>query len=139
MNFKSTKNHQDPEINLIPFIDVLLVVLIFLMLSTTYARFAQLGIQLPSAQAEARSSATSIALAVRADGSYAVNGSPIGAKTAEALSRELSGAAKGDKSLPLVISADAHAEHQAIITALEAAQKSGLTQIAFEAQRPATR
>lgn len=139
MNFKSSKNHADPEINLIPFIDVLLVVLIFLMLSTTYARFAQLGIQLPSAQAEARSASTSIALAVKADGSYAINGTPILAKTTEALSRELTGAANGDLSLPLVISADAHAEHQAVVSALEAAQKSGLSKIAFETQRPKSR
>jgi biopolymer transport protein ExbD len=138
MNFKSSRTHHDPEINLIAFIDVLLVIFIFLMLSTTYARFSHLGIELPSAHPDARSPTLSITLSVHPDGRYAINGTPTTAKTTPALSRALSDAIKGDLSLSLIISADAHAQHQAVISALEAAAESGLSHISFETRRPSS-
>ena len=95
MNFRPHP-HDEPEINLIPFIDVLLVVLIFLMLSTTYSKFTELQVKLPAADA-----------------------------------------AKAGKDSVIIISADASATHQAVITVMEAARRQGLTQITFATQSTA--
>ena len=134
MNFKPKSGSGEPEINLIPFIDVLLVVLIFLMLSTTYARFAQMKIQLPSADMAVDAAPPKrIELSVGADGSYGIGGERIG-PSVDALAKALAAAAKGDASVPVSIGADAQARHQAVMGALAAAQKAGLSNIAFEAQ-----
>ena len=89
MNFRKART-EEPEINLIPFIDVLLVILIFLMLSTTYSKFTELQITLPAADAEkARDRPREIIVAVAADGRYAVNRKPVDGRSVELLSAEL--------------------------------------------------
>jgi biopolymer transport protein ExbD len=128
---------EEPEINLIPFIDVLLVILIFLMLTTTYSKFTELQVTLPVADADAaRDRPKEIIVAVAADGRYAVNKQPLEARSVDAIARALRGLA--DKDSILIISADAAAPVQAVVTAMDAARREGLTRITFASQSGAT-
>jgi biopolymer transport protein ExbD len=137
MNFRPHP-HDEPEINLIPFIDVLLVVLIFLMLSTTYSKFTELQVKLPIANAEQqRDYPKEVIVAVSSDGRYMVNKTLVEGRGMEALGAALSEAAKAGKESVIIISADANATHQAVITVMEAARRQGLTQITFATQSAA--
>ena len=123
----------EPDINLIPFIDVLLVVLIFLMLTTTWSRFNQMNVSLPSANAQGSTDATpSWVVAVSSQGAYAVNGAKIEGRTLQDLSAALAGLRKTDAAL--VIKADASASHQSVVNVLEAARMNGVVKIAFATQ-----
>lgn len=134
MNFRP-RSREEPEINLIPFIDVLLVVLIFLMLSTTYSRFTELQLKLPTADTEAqRDYPKEVLVTITSDGAYAVNRIPVAGRSLEDLTTALQSGAKAGKESVVVISADASARHQAVITVMEAARRSGLTQITFATQ-----
>ena len=137
MNFR--KNSRDePEINLIPFIDVLLVVLIFLILSTTYSKFTELQIKLPLADAEKqRDYPKEVIVAVSSDGRYMVNKTPVDGRSLQALGQALVEGASAGKESVIIISADASATHQAVITVMEAARRSGFTQITFATQSAA--
>jgi biopolymer transport protein ExbD len=131
----SRRRMEEPEINLIPFIDVLLVVLIFLMLSTTYSRFTELQINLPAADAEKlRERPGEVLVAVAADGRYAVNRKTVDGRSVELLAAELSAAARGRPDTVVIISADAMAAHQAVINVLDAARRAGLARLTFAAQ-----
>jgi biopolymer transport protein ExbD len=134
MNFRP-RDREAPEINLIPFIDVLLVVLIFLMLSTTYSRFAELQLTLPVADAEApRDRAKEVLIGITSDGAYTVNKVAVSGRNVEALTRALTeGTATGPDTV-LLISADASARHQAVVTVMEAARRAGLVRITFATQ-----
>ncbi|MEO7886381.1 MAG: biopolymer transporter ExbD [Polaromonas sp.] len=137
MNFRPHP-HDEPEINLIPFIDVLLVVLIFLMLSTTYSKFTELQVKLPIANAEQqRDYPREVIVAVSSDGRYMVNKTLVEGRGLDALGAALSEAAKAGKESVIIISADANATHQAVITVMEAARRQGLTQITFATQSAA--
>ena len=137
MNFRGT-SRDEPEINLIPFIDVLLVVLIFLMLSTTYSKFTELQIKLPVADAEQqRDYPKEVIVAVSSDGRYMVGKLLVEGRSIEALSSAMTAAAKAGKDSVIIISADASATHQSVITVMEAARRSGLTQITFATQSTA--
>ena len=126
---------EEPEINLIPFIDVLLVVLIFLMLSTTYSRFTELQINLPAAEAEKlRERPSEIIVAVASDGRYAVNRKAVDGRSVELLTAELTAAAAGRPDTVVIISADALTAHQAVINVLDAARRAGLSRLTFAAQ-----
>ena len=138
MNFR-TRHRDEPEINLIPFIDVLLVVLIFLMLSTTYSKFTELQLTLPVADAEQqRDRPKEIIVAVAADGRYAVNKQTVDDRSVSAVTAALSGAAAAGKDSIVIISADATAPHQAVVTVMEAARRAGLSQITFATQSSAS-
>ena len=131
----SRRRPEDPEINLIPFIDVLLVVLIFLMLSTTYSRFTELQVNLPSANSEKlRERPGEIIVAVAADGRYAVNRKLVDGRSIEVLTAELRGAAGGREDSVVIVSADATAAHQAVINVLDAARRAGLQRLTFATQ-----
>jgi biopolymer transport protein ExbD len=134
MNFR--KNSRDePEINLIPFIDVLLVVLIFLMLSTTYSKFTELQIKLPLADAEQlRDYPKEVIVAVSSDGRYMVNKTLLESRNIESLGAALVLAAKAGKDSVIVISADASSSHQSVITVMEAARRNNFSQITFATQ-----
>ena len=135
MNFRKRIPSAEPEINLIPFIDVLLVVLIFLMLTTSWSRLTEINLTLPLADAQKQKDRPQqIVLTVNAQGQYAINKSPVGDPSVGALSRALTPLATPETTL--VISADAQATHQAVINAMEAARRSGLSQITFAAQSP---
>ena len=131
----SRRRMEEPEINLIPFIDVLLVVLIFLMLSTTYSRFTELQINLPAADAEKlRERPAEVIVAVASDGRYAVNRKAVDGRSVEMLTAELSAAAAGRPDTVVIISADALAAHQAVVNVLDAARRAGLSRLTFAAQ-----
>jgi biopolymer transport protein ExbD len=134
VNFRPRRN-DEPEINLIPFIDVLLVVLIFLMLSTTYSKFTELQLKLPVADAEAqRDYPKEVIVGVSSDGRYTVNRSALAGRSVEAVSAALIEAAKAGKDSVIIIVADAATPHQSVVTVLEAARRSGLSQVTFAAQ-----
>lgn len=134
MNFRP-RQKEEPEINLIPFIDVLLVVLIFLMLTTTYSKFTEMQLRLPVANTETqRDYPKEVIVAVAADGRYAVNKVPVGGRGVEQVATALSEAARAGRDSVLIISADASAAHQSVITVMEAARRVGLTQITFATQ-----
>lgn len=125
----------EPEINLIPFIDVLLVILIFLMLSTTYSKFAQLQISLPEADAPAQTTQPQeVIVVIGADGRYRVNQTELGSTRVEDLVDTLQLQALTSDTV-LVIAADANARHQSIINAMEAARHLGLSKITFTAKK----
>lgn len=138
MNFRPRKK-DEPEINLIPFIDVLLVILIFLMLTTTYSKITEMKITLPVADAaQQRDRPREIIVAVTADGRYAVNKTIIDDKGVDSMARALAEAAKaGGAGSVVIISADAMAPHQSVITVMEAARRVGLMQVTFATQSSA--
>ncbi|MBP6850503.1 MAG: biopolymer transporter ExbD [Rhodoferax sp.] len=134
MNFRTT-SREEPEINLIPFIDVLLVVLIFLMLSTTYSKFTELQVKLPVADVEAqRDYPKEVIVSVSSDGAYAVNAATVVGRSPEALASAILAAAKAGAETVVIINADASARHQSVVTVMEAARRAGLTQITFATQ-----
>ena len=137
LNFRKPRP-EEPEINLIPFIDVLLVILIFLMLSTTYSKFTELQITLPVADAEkAQDRPGEIIVSVAADGRYAVNRKPVDGRSVEGLAAELTAAAAGSNQAIVIVSADATAAHQSVINVMDAARRAGLSRLAFATQTSA--
>jgi biopolymer transport protein ExbD len=131
----SRRPPEEPEINLIPFIDVLLVVLIFLMLSTTYSRFTELQVNLPSADAEKlKDRPAEVIVAVSNDGRYAVNRKPVDGRSVELLTAEIAAAAGGRTDVVVIVSADALAAHQSVINVLDAARRAGLSRLTFASQ-----
>ena len=137
MNFRPRRT-EEPEINLIPFIDVLLVVLIFLMLSTTYSKFTEMQLRLPVADTDAqRDYPREVVVAVSSDGRYMVNKNPVTGRSPDAVAAALSEAAKAGKDSVVIISADATATHQSVITVMEAARRVGLQQVTFATQSTA--
>ncbi|GAB2828134.1 biopolymer transporter ExbD [Comamonas piscis] len=137
MNFRP-RTTPEPEINLIPFIDVLLVVLIFLMLSTTYSKFTELQLTLPTANAEQlRDRPKEIIVSVASDGRYAVGKLALEGKTVADMAEALRNAATAGKDSVIIISADALAPHQSVVSVMEAARRVGLQQITFATQTAA--
>jgi len=135
MRFQSRSSLEAPEINFIPLIDVLLVILIFLMVTTTYSRFAELQINLPTAEAGTPPERTDqIDVAVDPQGKYMINKSPVVFNGPEAFSQELKRAAGGMKEPVIVISADATSPHQSVINVMEAARIAGYGKITFTTQ-----
>jgi len=134
LNFRRQRP-EEPEINLIPFIDVLLVILIFLMLSTTYSKFTELQVSLPVADADqARDRPHEIIVAVGADGRYAIDKRPVDGRSVDALAAELTAASAGSKDMILIISADATTAHQSVINVMDAARRAGLAKLTFATQ-----
>ncbi|WP_293750881.1 biopolymer transporter ExbD [Limnohabitans sp. Rim8] len=133
MNFRKRTPSAEPEINLIPFIDVLLVLLIFLMLTSTASRLSEINMTLPLADAQKQKDRPQqIVLTVSAQGQYAVNKSPVDGTSVSALAAVLGPLAS--QQVTLVISADAQASHQSVVHAMEAARRTGLSQITFATQ-----
>ncbi|MCY0914780.1 biopolymer transporter ExbD [Massilia antarctica] len=141
MNFRRGQKREDPEINLIPFIDVLLVVLIFLMVTTTYSKFTELKITLPTADAEkALEKPFELNVTVDAKGNYTINNQPVSFSNVANLAADLKTAAAagqaaaGEKSPVVVINADQFAMHQMVINVMEAARMAGYDKLTFAAQ-----
>lgn len=136
MNFQRGRAHDEPEINLIAMIDVLLVILIFLMVTTTYSKFAGLEINLPTADARAQQDKPNeIDVVVMASGSVMINKAPVSGGV-EMIAQSLRNAAAGGEPV-VVINADAKAAHQSVIDVMQAARNAGLTQISFATQQKA--
>jgi len=135
MNFQRGKQREELEINLVPMIDVMLVILIFLMITTTYSKYTELQINLPTADAEKQPERPNeVTVLVNAQGQYIVNKSPLAYSSVEQLSEELRRAGGTLKDPVVVISADAKATHQAVVRVMEAARIAGLSQITFTTQ-----
>jgi biopolymer transport protein ExbD len=136
MNFSKRSKTDEPEINLIPFIDVLLVVLIFLMLSTTYSKFTELQVKLPNADTgQAKDYPKEIIVSVGSDGRYAVGKQVVDGKGVQPVAQLLREASGEAKNTVVIISADALASHQSVMTVMEAARSAGLAQVTFAAQQ----
>ncbi len=142
MNFRKGRGKEDPEINLIPFIDVLLVILIFLMVTTTYSRFTELQITLPTADAEkAQDKPSQIEIGIDAQGRYKINSEAVSFLDAATLANDLKKAAEslnvgkpGALDPVVIINADRATSHQSVIDVLEAARIAGLAKVTFAAQ-----
>jgi biopolymer transport protein ExbD len=140
MNFRKGRAPAEPEINLIPFIDVLLVIVIFLMVTTTYSKFTALQITLPTADAaKALQQPQEINVAVDAQGRYAIDNVRIAGRDANALTVALTQAVKasGASDPVVIIDADAMAAHQTVMNVLEAAREAGMAKVTFAAQSSA--
>ncbi|HEU4853854.1 MAG TPA: biopolymer transporter ExbD [Nitrosospira sp.] len=137
MNFQRGRQKEEPEINLVPMIDVLLVILIFLVITTTYSKFSELEISLPQATSDKPHERPNVIdISVSAAGDYTVNRTPLQDSSTERLREELSAAA-GDRPDPvIVINADAQATHQSVISVMEAARLAGYNRITFTTENP---
>jgi len=135
MNFRRGRREDYPEINLIPFIDILLVIVIFLAVTTTYARFAELKINLPTSDAEQTPNPPKqIEVAVAENGRYQIDNTTVGDASIDELAAALKEAAAGLNEPVLVINADAQAAHQSVVNVMEAARRVGLSRITFATQ-----
>ena len=137
MNFKRGRHREEPEINFIPLIDLLLVILIFLMVTTTYSRYAELQINLPEASAEkAPDRPQVINIGVDANGKYSVNSAAVAFAGVDAFAGILRDAATAAnmKDPVIAIGADAGATHQAVVNVMEASRLVGFTKISFTTQ-----
>ena len=141
MNFRRGRQREEPEINLIPFIDVLLGVLIFLMVSTTYSKFTELQITLPTADAEkVQERPFEINVTIDAKGNYTVNNVPVSFHSVAGLAEDLKTAARNTPSGQpaadpvVIVNADQFAMHQMVINVLEAARVAGYDKLTFAAQ-----
>ncbi len=135
MNFRKGRGRDEPEINFVPLIDVLLVILIFLMASTTYSRFAELKINLPTAEAEkSAEQKQTIQVAVSANGQYAVNETPAAFTNSEEFALVLRRAAGNNPDPMIVVNADAQATHQSVVNVMEAARAAGYGKLTFATQ-----
>jgi biopolymer transport protein ExbD len=138
MNLRGMRVRDDPEINFIPLIDVLLVILIFLMVTTTYQRVAELQITLPEADAEAvKQRPKEVNVGIDAQGRYVIDKNVFTFTTVGALGAMLRTAAGDAKDPVVIINADANATHQTVIHVMEAARQVGLVHITFATQTPA--
>jgi biopolymer transport protein ExbD len=136
MNFRRGRTREEPDINLIPLIDILIVVLIFLFLTTTYSRYAELQINLPEAAAErAQDKPQTLNVAVDAAGKYAINGATVAFGSPQNFANALREAARGAKEPIVAISADAAATHQSVVNVMESARLAGYNHISFTTQR----
>jgi biopolymer transport protein ExbD len=135
MDFRRGRQEEPLEINLVPLIDVMMVILIFLMITTTYSKYTELQINLPTANAEKQPERPGeIAVLVNAQGHYVVNRTPVAFRSVEQLAAELRRAGAALKDPVVVISADATATHQAVVRVMEASRVAGLSQITFTTQ-----
>ncbi|AKQ56146.1 ExbD/TolR family protein [Bordetella hinzii] len=135
MNFRRRRGPQDElDINFIPLIDVLLVMLIFLAATTTFARYSQLKVTLPQAQAEPLQPPATLEIAVSQDGHYALNGILLDSSDPAAMAQALRQAAEGRPDAVIVINADAQATHQSVVNVMQAAREAGIGRVNFAAQ-----
>jgi biopolymer transport protein ExbD len=138
MNFQRGRTREEPEINLIPMIDVLLVILIFMMVTTSYAKFSELQINLPQAGGEpVASEVKPINISIDATEHYAINDGTIRYGGVPALAAEIKKAAGTQTDPVIVINADAKTPHQAVINVMEATRQAGFGRITFATQNEA--
>ncbi len=135
MNFQRGKRHEDLEMNLVPLIDVLLVIIIFLVVSATFSRTSELQINLPTAEANApQEKPLTITVEVDASGHYVVNGAAVNGSGVDVISSALVKAVGDGKEPTIIINADAKATHQSVINVMEASRLANFTHITFATQ-----
>ena len=132
MGFKRKSRLEDPEINFIPLIDVLLDIIIFLIVSTTFSKFSELKINLPTADANpVEEKLLPINVTVTKDGQYAINEEILSQSSIDSIEKRLIQIAGNAKDLPIIINADAETPHQSVVNIMEASRRAGLTKITF--------
>lgn len=128
----------DPEVNLVSLIDVVFLLLLFFLLSTTFNQQANIHVTLPKASAQQeRVPDDQITLTIDAAGEYYVNGQHVVNRQADTLKRAISSVIGPEKKPPLIISADAKTPHQAVVTAMDAARQVGLVHLSISTQQTA--
>ena len=137
MNFHGrSANREDPEMNMVPMIDVMMVIIIFLMLTTTYSKFAELQINLPTADAQKQQERSNeIVVAVTAQGQYQINRRALSFTSMAVLVEEMRRAGEGMKEPVVLINADNNATHQAVVRLMDAARQAGYGQVAFAVEQ----
>jgi biopolymer transport protein ExbD len=136
MNFRRGAQREELEMNLVPLIDVLLVTIIFLVVTTTYSKYSELQINLPTAEANAPlERPNQIDVAVTAQGQYVIQHTPSPSGDPATLAAALQRAAGGKPDPMIIISADAKATHQAVVNVMEAARLAGYSRITFTTQQ----
>jgi biopolymer transport protein ExbD len=138
MNFQRGKHHEALEMNLVPLIDVLLVIIIFLVVSATFSRTSELQINLPTAEANTpQEKPLTIEVGVDASGRYVVNGMSLADTSVAGIGAALQAAANGGKEPTIIINADAKSTHQSVVNVMEASRTAGYTHITFATQSKA--
>ena len=135
MNFRRSMSSDEPEINLIPLIDILLVILIFLAATTSFHRYQQINVSLPKASAQALAGEP-LRLAISQEGQYALDSHLLDGSSTADIAIALERASQGQDAPVLLINADAQAPHQTVITAMEAARQAGISHVSFAIQAP---
>jgi biopolymer transport protein ExbD len=136
MNFRRGSFREEPEINLVPFIDVLIVIVIFLAVTTTYSKYSELQINLPTAEAnKTQDRPDQINVAVSSGGEYMINEDAIVFTNPSVFAVELQRASGGNPDPVIVINADANASHQSVIGIMESARLAGFGRITFTTQQ----
>ncbi len=136
MKFKRSVR-EELAINITPLIDVVFLLLIFFMVTTTFSRETRLLVNLPEADAQLiERQPAQIEITVAREGSYAINGRALVNNRIETLMRGLELESGGDSGLPILLIADAEATHQSVVTAMDAIGQSGFTQLSIATQRP---
>ncbi len=133
MNLRHSKK-EAPEVNITPLIDVVFLLLIFFMVSTTFEREAELSIELPEASSKAQKQDERIEIAIDASGRYFVNGRQLVNRQTQTIRQALKQASEGLKEPSVVISADANTPHQSVVTVMDAARQLGLVRLTFAAR-----
>lgn len=136
MNFRSDSNDDEPEINLIPLIDVLVLTLIFLLVTTSFSKEAQLSVRLPQAVSEDKPEPTAVRVTVDANGQLYINNTQLLNAAPETLRQALTTAAGSNKEPLVVIHADGKAPHEAVVRVMDAARRLGFSRLSFATQQP---
>lgn len=137
MNLRQHRD-EEPDINLTPLIDVVFLLLIFFMVSTTFNKESELSIELPEASGELRQAENAtIEIAISRDGQYSVNGEQLARNDVDTLKRAVKQLAGKRENPPLVIIADGKTTHQSVVTAMDAVRQLNITHITFATKTPA--
>jgi len=138
MNFRAQENENEPRIDLTSLIDVVFILLIFFMVTTTFDRQSELKVELPEASSEIEPTPEEpIRLVIDADGRFFINGSEVVNTGEETLKMALDKALGDNRERPVILQADAHTEHQAVVTAMDAAAKLGVSQLSIATTKAA--
>jgi biopolymer transport protein ExbD len=135
MKFR-TRPSEDPELNLVPLIDVLLMTLIFLVVTTSFSKESQLRIRLPEATTEQRTTQDSLRVLIDANGHYYINDKQLLNDSPEVLRNAISQAARNLKNPVIVIHADGRTPHEAVVRVMDVSQRLGYTRLTFATQKP---
>ncbi|ASP39983.1 biopolymer transporter ExbD [Bacterioplanes sanyensis] len=136
MNFKR-QNREPVEVNLTPLIDIVFLLLIFFMVSTTFTKENHLNLDLPEASAEAASQPdAALEIIINAQGDYSINNQALVNQQLDTLKRGLQKALAGRSDAPVIITADANTPHQAVVRAMDAAGQVGLVNLSITTRQP---
>lgn len=136
MNFRRGTHREEPDMNLVAMIDVLLVIVIFLVVTTTYSKYSELKINLPTAEANTPSDKPDyVNVGISAQGKYMIGRVSVPANDPAVLAAELKRAAKDNPDPTIIINADGSASHQSVINVMEAARLAEFSKITFTTQK----